>query len=876
MKKAATLTLSVALVITVIATAMVQAQVFEDVAPDAAAQEAVRRQAMTIELRQKLAEAQASQQRNDTTSAGKQYQAAYELTQKIGTGVEAETKAAAAGLAWVATERVKVAQQQGNFRAAAIHLNSALRADPKDPELLALKKENDARLAGQAGKYPSDEVLDRIPSAVTNQARINTLVQDGRLLFEMGKLDEAQAKLTQATKEDPENAAAFHYLRLIQEARLSNAVRKREMDSDKRIVEIADAWQSPVKRESLPVPNSFARTNLVNTSLRRQTIYSKMDHIMLNEVKYDGLELSEVVKNLAEESRKRDPEKTGINFLILANGNPTARQATATDQNLGLQGTEPLPLEIPEQVDLSAIRVKLNPPLHDVRLVDVLDAVVRTAEIPAGSPSLTYSVEDYAVVFSLKAPEQLTLYTRTFKVDPNTFYSGLEGVSSASFGNLSTSRTGGGGNNRGGGQNLGQGQVDASSASGVPRASATGISFVTAKTVNNVQDAVRAFFTAAGVDLAPPKAVFFNDRKGQLFVRATLQDLDVIEAAIQTLNVTPPQVNIRARFAEISQNDSRALGFDWYMGNTKLGGGVYGQAGTAPSFNGSDPGNGITGSGGTTPSTIFPNPIISQAATDTLLTGGLRNAAPTLATITGILTEPQFRVAINALEQRDGVDLLSAPEVTTLSGRQAQIQVVDNRTIVTGLDANQTSSSSGYSTTGTAGGGGVGSIIQPDTQTMPFGPTLDVIPYVSADEYSVQMNIIPTITEFVGYDSSGFQVQAQSVGSGAGGQLIQEVPLPRVRTRQVTTCCVVWDGQTVVLGGLISEDVQKIKDKVPVLGDLPLLGRAFRSESSIASKKNLLIFVTPTIIDPAGNRLHSEDEMPFAQGVVPSQRSVMQ
>jgi type II secretory pathway component GspD/PulD (secretin) len=68
----------------------------------------------------------------------------------------------------------------------------------------------------------------------------------------------------------------------------------------------------------------------------------------------------------------------------------------------------------------------------------------------------------------------------------------------------------------------------------------------------------------------------------------------------------------------------------------------------------------------------------------------------------------------------------------------------------------------------------------------------------------------------------------------------------------------------VVLGGLIAEVATKSKDKVPFLGDLPLVGRLFTSESNQTQKKNLVIFVTPTIIDPAGNRAHNEDEMPFA------------
>ncbi|MCD6337794.1 MAG: type II and III secretion system protein [Verrucomicrobia bacterium] len=154
--------------------------------------------------------------------------------------------------------------------------------------------------------------------------------------------------------------------------------------------------------------------------------------------------------------------------------------------------------------------------------------------------------------------------------------------------------------------------------------------------------------------------------------------------------------------------------------------------------------------------------------------------------------------------------------------------------------------------------------IQPQTTPVPLGPTLDVIPYVSADGYTIQMNLIPTLTEFLGYDDPG-QFQAV-VGSVAA-----PVPLPRFRVRQVTTTTIVWDGQTIVMGGLISERVTKNKDKVPVLGDLPLVGRLFRSEGKDSQKKNLLIFVTPTIIDPAGNRVNDPNKLPYDPNKIPAQ-----
>ena len=129
----------------------------------------------------------------------------------------------------------------------------------------------------------------------------------------------------------------------------------------------------------------------------RQVISGKLERIRLDTVHYDGLPLGEVVINLRDEARKRDPEKKGINFMI--NPNPPADYAPGVAPGPGPDGS-PLPAPPQEAVDISAIAVKINPPLNDVRLVDVLDAVVKVADHP-----IKYSVEDYGVVFSLQGPE---------------------------------------------------------------------------------------------------------------------------------------------------------------------------------------------------------------------------------------------------------------------------------------------------------------------------------------------------------------------------------------------------------------------------------------------------------------------------------------
>ncbi len=159
------------------------------------------------------------------------------------------------------------------------------------------------------------------------------------------------------------------------------------------------------------------------------------------------------------------------------------------------------------------------------------------------------------------------------------------------------------------------------------------------------------------------------------------------------------------------------------------------------------------------------------------------------------------------------------------------------------------------------------SAITPNTQQVEVGPVLDVVPYVLSDGCTINLTLIPSDTEFNGYDT------APNIANVTGGLNVVQLPvvLPDFTVRQVVTTVNIWDSQTVVIGGLISSEVQSTLDKVPVLGDVPIVGRLFQSQSKNAIKKNLMIFVTATIVDPAGHRVHSDDELPFAQSAIPPQ-----
>ncbi len=724
MIKAVTITLGLTLLLAASPAAYAQAPTPES-AQQAAVDTAVHNEANRILLRQKLDDARKAQERGELVAAAKSYDAAWDLVQTIGrNNVEAEAGQTRVGLTVVRMELAKTAQKHNDLEGAQIQVSDVLRVDKTNAEAQAFRRENEKLLAEQAGRMPSKEVQRMVPGIMTNKVNASTLVHDGMLLYQMGKLDEAQIKLHEAAKLDPQNQAAYYYLNLVAEARYHDALNHRDIDSRERAMEVEREWALPVEGQSLPQPNPYNGNTMFSTGKGRQAIFSKLGRIRLDEIKYEGLPLSEVVISLNDQAKKRDSEKRGINFIIDPNVDTSAAAPsgpTAIDPTTGLPVA---PTGPSEGVDISTASIKLS--LNDVSLADALDAIIKVANIP-----IKYSVVDYAVIFSHKGSESPQLFTRQYKIDPNTFVQGLQGVSSFIFGQTSSgSGQSGGGQGGGGGFGGGGGGGGGQSGSGgqqsipgaiIPRVevapgggggggggglgggggggSSGGVMFLTKTNATvAVSEMARAYFTALGVPLDPPKSVFFNDREGRLYVRATMQDLDTIEEAIHVLNTVPDQINIKAKFVEVAQNDTKAFGFDWFLGNVLMNKGSLGlQGGTAPSYNGApSPAN---------PSGVFPGnaaagTTIPASSSDQLVTGGLRNSASSLFTLTGILTDPQFRVVLHALDQRNGSDVLAAPEVTTISGRQAQMKATEIKTVIVDFSFNQA--------VGGVGGGGGG------------------------------------------------------------------------------------------------------------------------------------------------------------------------
>ena len=146
-----------------------------------------------------------------------------------------------------------------------------------------------------------------------------------------------------------------------------------------------------------------------------------------------------------------------------------------------------------------------------------------------------------------------------------------------------------------------------------------------------------------------------------------------------------------------------------------------------------------------------------------------------------------------------------------------------------------------------------------------------MVPTIAENKYIIDLSFKPSIVEFEGFVNYGSPIQSTGVGSDGKPMSLtlteNRIEQPIFSKRSVETSLFIYDGHTVAIGGLITENVQTVEDKVPIFGDLPLVGRFFRSNSDNHIKKNLMIFVTGQIIDATGQPVRGNSLPTTAAGV---------
>jgi general secretion pathway protein D len=725
----------------------------------------------------------------------------------------------------VAKERAK----NGNYPDARKLLNEAIVLFPDHKGAKTLLKQLDDP--------------DRWPPALTAQHVDNVgKVEKGLLLahsaVEIGNYDAGISHFQDVLRIDPYNMAARRGMEEAERRRIQYFRAAYDHQRAKMLAQVDEMWEDKV-------PTNVTPQAVVSTSGRSLGAYltEKMDRIIFPTVSFQNATIEEAIEYLRLKSKdldtiETDPNRKGVNIIIR-------------------QGDAP-----------AGASISLD--LRNVPMSEALRYICDLAQ-------MKFKVEAYAVIVVPISDNNTEMFNRTYRVPPDFL-----------------TQSGGGG------------AAPAPAPGGDPFATpapgaASGLA---------TRPTAQVVLTQQGITFPEGASASFTPATSTLVVRNTQPNLDLIEAYVEELNKQgPKQVVITTKFVEVSQRNTEELGFDLLLGgggsNAKVdfAGGSVGNsalgaaqaanfpfnipiAGGVPLSTSNLPvgtnSNQVAGSGSVTAGLRSGSGAISPGRLDDLLTTGstLGTAvapAPGILSLAGIFTDPQFQLVMRGLSQKKGVDLMSAPSVTTKGGTRATMEVTREFIYPTEFDPPQLPQGGGG-----GGGGLLGTattmIATPTTPTAfemrQTGVKLEAEPTVGPDGNTIELNLSPEVVEFDGFINYGSPINAPgSLVTDIFGAVTRNPPSvitpnvinqPIFSVRKVTTGVTVWDGQTVVLGGLIREDVQDVEDKVPILGDIPIVGRLFRTEAEEHFKRNLMVFVTAYLIDPSGQRIKPQNPAPGA------------
>ncbi len=814
---------------------------------------------------------------------------------------------------------------QGDYAGAEAILSAALssRYDPNCREAQELYKH--LRTPGYFNKTIT-------PTFINKVEEVKQLLTDADGFYQSGQYDLAMKRYDQVLALDPYNTAARKGQEKINNTKYQYGEEAYNETRARQLWKVEGAWQQPVRKYGAVGPSTAigAARDLGGTA----QVSKKLNSIIIPHIEFRDATIREAIDVLREQAAENDtgPEgQRGVNIVlrlvpigqvappsipVQPAAPPTGTGTPAGGAPSGGGAAAPAAPGAPVQAGAVAapavVPTSAIPPLN-ARISVTLDNIPlgEALRYIASQAGLKVKVEPYAVSVIPLTEQSNDLITKRYRVPPEFFGGPLD------VGYYIGSNVGGGGYGGGqtGGSQSGSAQAPPVSTNVIEKEAlsyqtASGVGYGAGATSQaNLELVGRAdakiMLESMGVQFPPGASATFWPHSGTLIVRNTQDNLDFVDALVDQANISQPkQVEIESKFVEINQNNLKELGFDWLLGPFSLNGKVFGSGGTAGNglpvnaanfpFNNNGvpvggPGTGIpndgTGGGSVTSGNRSGNLAISANALDALLVPGLgqvAGAAPGIFGLAGVFTNPQFQVVIRALNQKKGIDLLSAPKVTTKSGQRAIVEVIREFRYPRTYTQPQVPSIS--STTTTLVAGPVPVVVTPTTpqdwETRNTGVTLEVEPVVGGDATTIDLNLVPQVVEFEGFINYGSPINAIGVNT-IGGVLSTSVPVeltknvinqPVFSTRKVTTSVSVYDGQTVVLGGLMREDVQKTEDKVPILGDIPLVGRAFRTNVDQHIKKNLVMFVTARIVTPAGVPLAEEEEglLPPALPEVPA------
>ena len=673
------------------------------------------------------------------------------------------------------------------------------------------------------------------PKFAAKRDEVVKLLREADGLAQSGRNNEAIKTYEAVLILDPYNNAARKGMEAIHNSNLKYADEAYNETRGRLLWQVEKSWERPPRKskEGRSTESTGSQQNIRGTD----QIVAKLNSIIIPKIDLNDSPISEAIEYLKQKSKDQDPAKKGVNIFLKLEQLPTSQPgASSPSSGASTQGASATTAPASSTVTPTEPHVSIA--LSNVPLYVALDYIAKIS-------NLKLKIDPYAVsIVPLSAPDP-DMLTKEYKVPP-TFIppKPLEGGA-------------------------------------LPQPGSSGLPDPNKARVAQRQDA-KEYLVSQGIEFPPGASANYVSAGSKLVIRNTRDNVDLIDSLVDAaMGVAPSQVDIQTKFLEISQNNIQELGFDWLLGPFSIGGGVYGSGGgAAPSSDVTYPfGNPMAG--GATMNSVGAlrsgNQAISQNSIDALLAGSGAAAgaaaltpAPGIFSIAGVFSEPQFQLVIRALNQKKGVDLMSAPKVTTKSGVKATVKIVNEFIYPRQYAPPQIPQS-------VSNNGLIPPTVTPsfpsDFAKQDLGVVLEATPTIGPDGYTIDMALNPKVTDFDGFINYGSPINAvgYQISSGTAGVVqtpylltltTNTINQPVFSVREVNTFVTVWDGQTVALGGLIREDVQKAQDKVPFLGDIPLAGRLFRSDVDQKLKKNLVIFVTPRILDAEGQPRRGDAEEP--------------
>ncbi|MDF1797573.1 MAG: hypothetical protein P1V81_00200 [Planctomycetota bacterium] len=337
----------------------------------------------------------------------------------------------------------------------------------------------------------------------------------------------------------------------------------------------------------------------------------------------------------------------------------------------------------------------------------------------------------------------------------------------------------------------------------------------------------------------------YVDVSNTLLVRDTVQMHVRIGEILEQLDVAPAQVFIDVKFVTTSNNDLFDLGVDY--GDSGIG--ISASGGQIPITFPFDLGQGGWDDG------IIANPSGGPYADEAL---NFSDATIVPNTIFGALSFTEVAATLRMMQRDVSSEVVQAPKLIALDGREATIFVGET---IRYAEAKTEQ--------GQAGGLSL-SVVEAQSSPVEVGFQLLVVPHVIPGTNKLMMDVIPKETSLSGVGESSLAPAGFDVFTLGASGLEGSIALPRKRSSTIVTSMLLESGQTAVIGGLSTDTNVETHSQIPLLGDIPWLGELFQHDSTSYERRNLVVFITPTLLHS------SEDTAMLLQAELENRRRAME